>query len=81
MMPTKKCWVRKSPVSSVATAWSVTAEASEFCDVELATLGVGLGGRDGATGKVTGRLRAIKCSCAQTMRMKSSLRRRRPHTS
>jgi len=49
--------------------------------VELATLGVGLGGHDGVIGKVTGKLSATKCSCEQTIRMKSSLSNSKPVTS
>jgi len=60
-------------VSSVDKLKSANDEAAEFCDVELATLGVGLGGQDGVIGRFTGRLSATKCSCEQTIRMKSSL--------
>jgi len=77
-MPTRKCCARKSPVSSVARLYSVNEEVTELCDVELATLGVGLGGPDGVIGKVTGRLRGMKCSCEQTIRMKSSLSSNKP---
>jgi len=74
-MPTRKCCARKSPVSSVVRpARSVT----ELCDVELAMLSVGLGGADGVSGRLTGKLSGMKCSCEQTMRMKSSLSSSRP---
>lgn len=57
---------------------SASDEATDVCDVELATLGVGLGGADGVIGKLTGKFRAMKCSCEQTIRMKSSLSSSRP---
>ena len=65
-------------MSSVAKPQSANDDVIEFCEVELATLGVGLGGHDGVIGKLTGKFSAMKCSCEQTIRMKSSLSSSKP---